>query len=102
MTDATVLDRASKAAKREIDKLRRTRVPEYPGSWRTHEGLGWENLDDVVAATIRAVLMAVREPGSDLQVEAWLWAPDGDYSDAQRLSDFTAMIDAILADGEGR
>ncbi|MNS72767.1 hypothetical protein D3C72_1061870 [compost metagenome] len=86
MTDATMLAMASKAAKREIDRLRRTRVPEYPGSWRTHEGLGWENLDDVAVATTRAVLMAVREASDDTL--------DGQC--------FRDMLDDMLADGEGR
>ena len=48
----------------------------------------------------RAALQAVREPDSALQFAAWLSAPDDDCSDFQRLSDFTAMIDAILSEGE--
>jgi hypothetical protein len=48
----------------------------------------------------RAALQAVREPDSALQFAAWLSAPDDDCSDFQRLSDFTAMIDAIISEGE--
>lgn len=66
----------------------------------------WEATDtatpshDAARARMRAALQAAREPDSALQFAAWLSAPDDDCSDFQRLSDFTAMIDAILSEGE--
>lgn len=80
----TMLEKAARAARKEIDKLRKARVPEYPGSWKTHDGLGWENLDDVVAAATRAVLMAIKEPDETLSRAA------------QSTEGWEAMIDAIL------
>lgn len=84
----TMLERATTAARKEINKLRKTQVPEYPGSWKTHDGLGWENLDGVVAATTRAVLMAVRDPSEAM-------------SQAVRTTEgWEDMIDDILNEGE--
>ena len=98
----TTLERAARAARKEIDKLRKTQVPEYPGSWKTHNGLGWENLDDVVVATTRAVLMAVREPDEVVSDEGWAGMAGEEtswsWSDYERPQNhaFAAMIDAIL------
>lgn len=98
MTNPT-LERADKAAKREIDRLRKRRVEVAPG--RFSDGLGWENLNEVVSAATRAVLMAVREP--DEAVCKFGRAADdaSDWGGSRRQGEvFTAMIDAILNDGE--
>ncbi len=99
----TMLERAARAAAVEVGKIRRTRIPAFPGSWKTREGLGYDNLDEVSTAVARAVLMAVRDHGlSEAMCDA--------YGDAIEAIDpvrvpqeyhiepagFAAMIDAIL------
>lgn len=98
MTNPT-LERAEQAAKREIDRLRKRRVEVSPE--RFSDGLGWENLNEVVAATTRAVLMAVRD--SNLTVRKVPATVDGAYADIVTIRNdgVAAMIDAILNDGEG-
>lgn len=80
MTDATMLENAVRAV-REIDQ---------------------ELTSDEAEEFVRAVIMAVRVPERD----AWLsivrgQPPETRIRDAVENS-LTAMIDAILADGEGR
>ena len=66
----TMLERAARAARVEIDRLRKTRIQPKQGLWEHRDGLGWENLDPVSLATARAVLMAVREPSEAMSQAA--------------------------------
>lgn len=106
----TMLEKAARAAAVEIAKIRRTRIPAFPGSWKTYEGLGFDNLDEVSTAVARAVVMAVREPDDSVRRSL----AGGDYTTSQRdrddsyeyvseknVADFCRdMIDAILNEGQ--
>ena len=69
-----------------------------------HFGCEWETMRDadreMICGYARAVLMAVREPTNQMEI-AGLSASNGAALARAKLS-YTAMIDAILADGEGR
>jgi len=98
----TALERATKAAKAEINRLQRNRYTD-PNTGYSCEGLGWKNLEAVSSAAVLAVLMAIRDPGMDVgligaeQVNIQMRGPiKADYFAAQ--DSFAAMIDAILAE----
>jgi len=90
MTDATMLERAARAARDDAAIY------------------GADLTVDQAAHVARAVLMAVREPSRTEQV----WMMDGRLTNCspevaegwrqEYERNWRAMIDAILADGEGR
>lgn len=80
MTDATMLERAAVAV-HNAEIVRGDLL----------------DISDITARNIaRAVLMAVREPG----MSVWIDAECSD--DTHPVDIFTSMIDTILSDGEGR
>jgi len=71
----------------------------------------WETMRDtdreMIRGYVRAVLMAVREPGEAMATAATdghdtYWNYEADGRPSGPCDTFTAIIDAILADGEGR
>lgn len=90
----TMLEKMARAVIDEISAQGSVAFNAIDGSTMRVDG------DVDLAPLCRAALQAIREPDSALQFAAWLSAPDDDCSDFQRLSDFTAVIDAILSEGE--
>lgn len=101
----TMLDRAARALKDEIGKALDAKPLPFAGDTGNWSAKGdMQTLD--LEACVRAVLMAVREPDEVEPVGAsWLKEFGMPGSDAHLRASagnaFTAMIDAILADGEG-
>lgn len=54
-----VRDDLRAAAKPRIDRLRTTRIADYPGGPHVREGLGRENLPETTAETVDAILDAL-------------------------------------------
>lgn len=87
MTDTTMLEKAARALAAEDARDRGVDLyAKNPGFY---------------LRLARAVLMAVREPGCEVEARGWLVVDDLE-SETMLGEAFAAMIDAILADGEGR
>lgn len=82
MTDATMLERAARAARDDAAIY------------------GADLTVDQAAHVARAVLMAVREPSNSVLLAGE--ATGDQYEGCDPADCWPAMIDAILADGEGR
>lgn len=104
---ATMLERAARALKDEIGKALDAKPLPFAGDTGNWSAKGdMQTLD--LEACVRAVLMAVREPSRTEQV----WMMDGRLTNCspevaegwrqEYERNWRAMIDAILADGEGR
>lgn len=100
----TMLERAARALKGEIGKALDAKPLPFAGDTGNWSAKGdMQTLD--LEACVRAVLMAVREPDEATQNAGVNAASNvfGGWADEGQVIEYHhAMIDAILADGEGR